>query len=1053
MRCTNCRADNHADSHFCAACGAALTVACGACGHFNQWDARSCVQCGGPLTNHISPAVAAIAGAGSLKQATVLFADVSGSTEMIEDLDPDEAHKQLAPVLDAMTEAVRRFEGSIVRTQGDGIMAMFGAPVPQEDHAVRACSAALALQGAIKTLPGVTSLVRVGVHSGEVLAHTAVMGSATVFDATGVAVHIARRLEQLAPVGRVAISTATLRAARLFVSVESIGIQQIRGLSAPMEVFLLTGLQGGPTSLRFASGRERSDFVGRYSELARLDRALERANGGEGLALGVVADAGVGKSRLCFEFAYRCRARGVIVFEGRALPQNRHTPYALASEVMRSYFQVSSDDPPEKAREKVESQLRSFAPSLEPELPLLIDFLGLSEPGTQVLRLDPATRRERLINFFRSLFREMNSRFPYQAVTLLEDLHWMDDGSASLIELYAEMVQGTRLLMVVNYRPDFAIPWMADSRFEQISLAPLGENAADSLACRLLGDDESVVPLLPLIADRARGNPLFIEELVWQLAESGHIAGEPGAYRLVRAPDMKRVPATVQAIIGTRIDSRPEIERSILQTAAVIGREFSIDVLSRLVSGLTEELGPILQRLSSAGLIYESGASEGKFAFKHPMVQEVAYRSLLSERRRSLHAAIVTELEKSHLEPTGAQASFIAYHLAEAGRPMEAASYHMKAAEWFGARNFAGSLVWDRVRDPAQALDSLRRAHGLLAGQPLDDSGRKLLLLAAGQIVNFGQREGLTAAALKPYYSEAMQIARELGSKTSIVLVTGAYGYALGSSGSADEFVSLANEALSIVGSAEEAGLAVRMRMIRCHANRLVGDLRAALADTDWALDNACEVGEKHEQDVDFDTLGWIKRMRGQVLTLMGRYDEAQTVLNEVILSNKAASQADRILAHGAMTDIAYGLGDLALASEHSAAAYRLAEARQNSYYISYSRVCAGLELFMRGSYAKAMAMFDDALHSTRQRQGGREAEAMILGHLAHTQMRAGLLDRALATAEEAADVARRRGTKVSGAYAEWLLNGPTSPTFAKLIEETGAHHLMRLPNPRPLRG
>jgi predicted ATPase len=254
---------------------------------------------------------------------------------------------------------------------------------------------------------------------------------------------------------------------------------------------------------------------------------------------------------------------------------------------------------------------------------LLIDFLGFSEPGTQVLRLDPTTRRERLINLFRRLFRLMHSRFPYQAVTLLEDLHWMDDGSASLVELYAEMVQGTRLLMVVNYRPGFAVPWMTDNRYEQISLAPLGENAADLLASRLLGDDESVVPLLPLIADRALGNPLFIEELVRQLAESGHLAGEPGAYRLVRAPDMKRVPATVQAIIGTRIDSRPEKERSVLQTAAVIGREFSIDVLSRLVSGLTEELGPILQRLSSAGLIYESGASEGKFAFKHPMVQEV----------------------------------------------------------------------------------------------------------------------------------------------------------------------------------------------------------------------------------------------------------------------------------------------------------------------------------------------------------------------------------------------------------------------------------------------
>jgi adenylate cyclase len=357
MRCASCDNDNAPDSRFCVGCGASLSRACPSCSHVNAAAARFCSQCGNGLTALAAtaspPPGAPASSEGELKQITVLFADVAGSTGLTESLDPEEASGRLAPALDAMKEAVRRFEGSVVRVQGDGIMAFFGAPNPQEDHAVRACCAALAMQAAVKALREASPQVRVGIHSGEVLARTVETDFSTDFDASGITVHIANRLESLAPEGGIVISTATLGRARAFVATTSLGHHAIRGLSAPMEVFLLTALRHGATSERFSSERERSEFLGRDDELALLDRGLARAARGEGYAVGLVAEAGVGKSRLCFEFAECCRARGVVVLEGRALAHSRATPYVPVIDIVRSYCKVTADDTPQRAREKV----------------------------------------------------------------------------------------------------------------------------------------------------------------------------------------------------------------------------------------------------------------------------------------------------------------------------------------------------------------------------------------------------------------------------------------------------------------------------------------------------------------------------------------------------------------------------------------------------------------------------------------------------------------------------------------------------------------------------
>ena len=1026
---------NAPDARFCIDCGVALGRPCPSCNQLNPQNARFCGQCGGTLVAVTAPNPP-VADA-ELKQITVLFADVSGSTELIESLDPESAAARLAPAIEAMQEAVRRFEGSVVKVQGDGVMALFGAPNPQEDHAVRACCAALAIQASVKALPGYALPVRVGIHSGEVLARTVTTDLSKTFDATGITVHVAARLEHLAPVGGVALSPATLRGARQFISVDSMGEQAIRGLSSPMEVFLLTGLRRGPTSQRFSSEHSRSGFIGRDRELDLLERGLERATDGDGCAIGLVAEAGVGKSRLCFEFAQRCRAADVRVLEGRALAHSRATPFEPVIDIMKAFFEIAPDDPAGRAREKIAAAFDRFDPEMAAELPLLADFLGVADAAAPREKLDPGARRERLNTLFRRLVRMASRDAP--AVLLVEDLHFLDSGSESLLEVLAETLAGTRILLLVNFRPGYAAPWMKVEHYEQISLTPLRQTSADALAQHLLGDDQSVAPLLPLIADRARGNPFFIEELVRKFDESGHLAGSLGAYRLLRAPDMKLIPDNVQAIVSARVDSRPELERTLLQTAAVIGREFVAPVLEHVAGVAHNLVVAALHRLSTAGLVYETGGPvAGGFAFKHPMVQEVVYRSLVSERRRTLHGSVAGELEKTLPDPNGAQAGFIAYHLEEAGNAQMAASYNMKSAMWHG------------TRDPEQALDAWKRVRRLLIGLNLEGPARYPLLMASGQIVNFAWREGLTAADVEPFYVEALGIARSLGDMRAITLVTAAYARSLASSGSAVDYLAKVNEALALLDPQKHAGLHVVLTTIRCHAHWLAGDLRRALADNDTALAGADKVEEVDQQTLGFRVLTWIKGMRSKILAMMGRFDEAHALALELIDGDDATVDAmHRVLAHGTMTDIAWGRNDAAFATKHAALAHGLAEKSGNPYLVVYGRAFRGLGQAVQGEFSEATTTIGDALRFARSRQAGLENEARMLADLAWVQLRAGLADRARATAEEAAAVARRRGAKLWQAYAEWLLAGPSSPAFKALLAETGADLLSSLESPR----
>ncbi|MFO1158492.1 MAG: adenylate/guanylate cyclase domain-containing protein [Reyranellaceae bacterium] len=994
---------------------------------------------------------------GERKQVTVFFADVRGSMEILADRDPEEARAILNPVVQHMMEAVHHYEGTVNQAAGDGIMALFGAPLAHEDHAVRACHAALRLQKrmerhseeVVRTY-NVNLQIRVGLNSGEVVLGTVGSDLRVDYTAVGRTTHLAARMEQVATPGSILMTLSTFKLAQAFVTVKPLGLIPVRGLATPVEVYELLGTTTPRHHFEMSAGRRTSQFVGRKRELALLQQSLERTAAGENRQVVVMAEPGVGKSRLCFEFMAWCRSRGVPVLAGRAFGHSRATPYAPAIDALKAYLGIAQIHSRKRARDMVAKRLSQIDRTLGMSTAIIVDILGLSECAEQP-KLDPALRREQIRSFFQTLMRAIAGRRLGPGVIFFEDLHWLDEGSESLFDVFVAATRGTRTLVVANCRPGYSATWMDGPSCHVIRLAPLPSADADSLSRSLLGDDASVAPLLSLIADRARGNPLFIEELVRQFGESGQLAGQRGAYLLQRPLDIHLVPDTVQAIIGTRIDNRPEAEKAILQAGAAIGREFELRILSHVAEKPEIEVVDMLRNLTEVGLIHQLDRAEPTFSFAHPMMQEVTYNSMLSPHRCMLHCAVAREFETAWPDLDGAKASLIAYHWEKANNPARAAIYYAKAAHWFGTRELMDTRQWDRVRDPTRALQAWKRTYDLIRTQPLDDEARAMLLEAAGHIVILGEREKLPVSELEAYYIELTATTpRTLRDKQMMMAVGSSYGRTLLRSRSACDYVALATKILSFFSSRQDSGFAIIASAMRCHGYRLTGDLQAALADNDYSMANLSRISER-DQGVDgLDSGNMIKVMRGQILMLMGRYAEASAVLAELIADDSTSvSISRRAIAHATMTDIAYGLSDKALAAKHSAAVFRLTQRMRVPYFTVYSNIYVGLERSMRADSAGAIEAFESAVRLCRQTEEALEAEALFLGHLAHEQMRSGQIDLAMATAREASNVAQRRGNKIWQAYAEWIMGGPDTPEFVRLIKETKARHFIHFRHPR----
>jgi class 3 adenylate cyclase len=661
-------------------------AACRMCGTEPLENARFCHGCGSPVVGVGTHA--------EFKQVTVLFADVVHSMDVATAVGIERFREIMAELVNITTAVVKRYGGTVDKFTGDGIMAVFGAPVALEDHAVRACRAALGIQdetvrlaGEVKDRDGVDLQLRVGLNSGQVIAGE--IGSGALgYTAVGEQVGMAQRMESVAAPGGVMLSASTARLVENTAVLGEPEIVQIKGAEEPVAAYRLLGMG----ERRRAIERAEPNLVGRQWEMSAIESLLGRAVDGQGAVVGVGGPPGIGKSRLAREVTAMAAARGVDVFTAFCESHASDIPFYVVARLLRAATRVADLD-----ASAARTQVRARVPDAEPEdLVLFDDLLGIANPEVELPKIDPDARRRRLT----ALVNAASLAQETPAVYVVEDAHWIDEVSESMLAEYFTVIPQTPSLVLVTYRPEYRGTLSRVPGAQSIALAPLSDSETAALVTELLGPDSSVGGLATMIAERAAGNPFFAEEIVRELAERGVLRGNRGTYTSMADVAEVSMPATVQATIAARIDRlNPKAKRT-LSAAAVIGSRFSLDLLKTL------GIEPIVEDLVVAELVDQVRFTRGpEYVFHHPLIRRVAYESQLKSDRAELHRRLAAAIEARDPESVDQNAALIAEHLEAAGDLPAAYGWHMRAATWATNRDInAAWLSWERATKIADAL-------------------------------------------------------------------------------------------------------------------------------------------------------------------------------------------------------------------------------------------------------------------------------------------------------------------------------------------------------------
>jgi class 3 adenylate cyclase/tetratricopeptide (TPR) repeat protein len=707
MRCSKCATENRDGRKFCAECGAPLNARCTSCGAENEPAEKFCGECGvalagkaqavsskPPATNSAAPEIhvaptrtdSSDIPEGERKTVTALFADIKGSMELIEDLDPEEARRLVDPALKLMSEATHRYEGYVVQSTGDGIFALFGAPVAHEDHTQRALLASLKMQEDIKRYASklrekgrAPIEIRVGLNTGEMVVRSVQTGEhRTEYTPIGHSTSLAARMQALAPTGSIAVSEHTQKLVEGYFAFKALGPTRVKGVSEPVNVYELIGLGPLRTRLQMSTRRGLSRFVGRDREIEEMKRALERAMSGRGQMVAAMGEAGLGKSRLIYEFKV-IAGGGCLALEAFSVSHGKASAYLPLIDLLRNYFEIATEDDERKRREKITGKVLALDRTLEDTLTYLFSLLGVSDAADPLGQMDLQIRQRRTLEAVKRLLLRESLNQPL--IVVFEDLHWIDAGTQAFLNLLADGLATARILMLVNYRPEYRHEWGNKTYYTQLRLDPLGKESAGEMLTTLLGDGTELGPLKRLIIERTEGNPFFMEETVQVLLDEGALVRN-GTVKLTKALGELRIPPTVQGILGSRIDRLPADEKQLLQTLAVMGKEFRLALVKRVAGKADDELQRMLADLQLGEFIYEQPAfPDIEYTFKHALTQEVAYNSLLAERRKLLHERAGAALEVMFAEQLEDHLSELAHHYSRTDNVAKAVDYLRRASK------------------------------------------------------------------------------------------------------------------------------------------------------------------------------------------------------------------------------------------------------------------------------------------------------------------------------------------------------------------------------------
>ncbi len=1010
---------------------------CPQCGHTPPAESKFCNQCGhklppqeegrGYTPPHLVEKVLRMRSAleGERKQVTVLFADVKGSVALSETLDPEVWHQVMDRFFAIVTAGIHDFEGTINQYTGDGIMALFGAPIAHEDHARRACLAALRIQRELHALAdelqqeyGVEFLVRIGMNSGEVVVGRIGDDLRMDYTAQGHTVGLAARMESMARPGRIYLSHFTRALVEGMFELRERGDVRIRGVARRVKVYELR--RSAKYRSRFEVAREQGlpPLIGRQTELQVLDEALEQARNGKGQIVAITGDPGIGKSRLLYEFAQRCNERDLVVAETRGVSYHKAVPAAPVAQFLKSYFHIDDNDTPEQTRDKVAGVLRNLDPKLEEQADQIMEFLGLAGSAGSTRGVE--TQLDNMQDTFLSIVAAA-SRVD-SGVILLDNLHWLDsDVMHGLLDYMMQSIGRSHVMAIVTYRPEYACRWHDLPHFRELRLAPFDESEGRAYLDALLGEDENLLAFKLQIIERTGGNPLFMEQVVRSLVDTGQLVHGRSGYRLSKPLDQLEVPAEIQALVAARIDRLPDADKRLLQVASVIGKQFPVQLL-QAVSGLSvDDISHGLERLTSGGWIYrcsiESGEGQVEYAFHQSLLREVAYLGQLAENRATIHRAVAENLVRTAGRRSDGYEALVAHHYAQAGELETAVMWYARAA------------TWAAHRDLGMALQHWRAVSTLVDELPDSPKSAEVALQACSRLISLGSRYGMSMKELQPLIERGQQLsaAVEDQAQRCYFLIACGTTYLICGDGksSAECYV----QAVELVKNSQDTGMKAAVYMGQGHMFLILGELwqaESVIATGLSLLDGDVEAGNAFLGRSPYVSLLCLKAW---LRLYQGRLREAEKLLDAARELAVRRDESEPIV----LCDI---VGSLLMAdSGYPRKAIDMARSalqRAEHQHHTILRVTALWALGNAHVWAnqgrRALEALQTAQQLVTEKQVALHMEPRLLVTLGRAQAMAGDADKARGTLREAVRISRRRGQKHLQAVAdltlaEFLLN------------------------------
>jgi class 3 adenylate cyclase/tetratricopeptide (TPR) repeat protein len=887
------------------------------------------------------------------KHVTVLFADISGSTDLIDGVDPEQAVETLDPALNAMREAIRHYGGTVNEVRGDGVMALFGAPIAQEDHALRACHAALALQKSIAEIPGRPIRVRIGLNSGAVVVRAILNDLGVGYTAVGPAVHLAGRMEQQATPGRILISERTQRLVSGFVSTSSLGPFEIRGVAEPVEIFELNGSLEDRSRWEARAVGGLSDFVGREDELALLEVTLGYAAAGYRRLAAVSGPAGVGKSRLVHEFTRRASINGWSVLEASGSPLTQAATHYPIRRMLAAWLEIDETDDAGKRAARVSEGLEALGPEVSDAIPALeaVFDLPVSDPAWE--KLDPIRRRERIMGGVAGLIDALADLSPL--ILVFEDLQWMDVETCSVVQRVVAGKRDPGVLIVTTFRDHSQFPWATDEAHSAIELDGLDGEESEALLRSELGAHPALGGMIDLLIQTTSGVPLFLEETLRDLIETGALRGRSGDYRPAVALHELEIPESIEGVVEARLDRLAAPLKKLLQQASILGREIPVEVAVTAFGLEPSQARVDLEALCGQDFLRATESPDGdRYSFKHALIQEAAYGSLLRSERRQLHLQVLGALEQRSADRGDEAVEEMGLHAYRGASWSKAATYLQRA----GLKAVSRSAH-------REALSSFEGALGAVEALPRSEestrSAIRLRLLIRGCLVPLGDAE-----QIERHLSEAEAAAAEMGDTRWLGLVYANATYSDWLAGRHAAGVESGLRALAIARDLDD----LTVRVTACFG-------------------------------------------LGLAYHGMGRFREAVEVHGELLEQLPPGLDRKRfngpaypsVLARGFLAYAHAELGELETASSHADSAIRLAQELEDSFGLVLSRIAAGQTWLRLQDPERAIAILEPGIEECRTAKMPTVAVG-VMAHLGVAYAAVGEPAKAIDVLERVVDVA-----------------------------------------------